>query len=88
MQIAGDSYSQETICWHEPCFIEHTNYNANFIKYTQWTRAFSRFENVKCILKKVLDKEYSNNWQDFKSRRCADLTKTEDYAWFKTQFMH
>jgi hypothetical protein len=45
-----------------------TNYNANFIKiYQSEQELFSRFENVKCILKKCFDKEYNTTIrQDFK----------------------
>jgi hypothetical protein len=41
MQIAGDSYSQETIFVDTShVFKEYMTNNANFIKYTQRTRAF------------------------------------------------
>jgi RecG-like helicase len=86
MQIAGDSYSQETIFVDTSyVFKEYiTNYNANFIKYTQSEQElFSRFENVKVHIKKsAFDKEYSTTIrQDFKKvEDIADLTKTEDYA--------
>jgi hypothetical protein len=86
MQIARDSYAQETIFVDTSyVFKEYlTKYKANFIKYTSSEQAlFSQFENVKVHIKKsAFDKEFRTTIeQDFKKvEAIADLTKTEDYA--------